>query len=68
MNLLVQWLCIVVETRAKQGGFPEVVQRWGEPDTSRSVLAASINDREFHPVCSKLLPVFDFIARTYFNE
>ncbi|KAM7471499.1 hypothetical protein LguiA_009682 [Lonicera macranthoides] len=40
----------VVETRAKQGGFPEVVQRWGEPDTSRSVLAASINDREFHPL------------------
>jgi ribosome biogenesis protein NSA1 len=40
----------VVETRAAQGGFPQVVDRWGTPDTSRSILATSMNDREFHPL------------------
>ncbi|CAK9139422.1 unnamed protein product [Ilex paraguariensis] len=40
----------VVEARAKQGGVPKVVERWGEPDTSRHVLAASINDSKFDPL------------------
>lgn len=41
---------IVVEARGKQGGVAKVVERWGEPDSSKCVLAASINDREFDPV------------------
>lgn len=40
----------VVEARGKQGGVAKVVERWGEPDSSKCVLAASINDREFDPL------------------
>ncbi|XP_057464863.1 uncharacterized protein LOC130754644 [Actinidia eriantha] len=40
----------VIEARGKQGGVPKVVERWGDPDTSRCVLAASINDRKFDPL------------------
>ncbi|OVA15393.1 WD40 repeat [Macleaya cordata] len=29
---------------------PKVVERWGEPDSSRTVLAASINDRKSDPL------------------
>ncbi|GFZ03813.1 transducin/WD40 repeat-like superfamily protein [Actinidia rufa] len=39
----------VIEARGKQGGVPKVVERWGDPDPSRCVLAASINDRKFDP-------------------
>ncbi|KAA8542149.1 hypothetical protein F0562_023301 [Nyssa sinensis] len=39
----------VIEARSKQGGVPKVVERWGEPDSSRCVLAASINDRKIDP-------------------
>ncbi|KAA8542146.1 hypothetical protein F0562_023298 [Nyssa sinensis] len=40
----------VIEARSKQGGVPKVVERWGEPDSSRCVLAASINDRKIDPL------------------
>ncbi|XP_010276465.1 PREDICTED: WD repeat-containing protein DDB_G0290555 isoform X2 [Nelumbo nucifera] len=39
----------VVESRGKQG-IPKVIERWGEPDSSRCVLAASINDRKDDPL------------------
>ncbi|XP_047308189.1 WD repeat-containing protein 74 [Impatiens glandulifera] len=41
----------VVEARNKEGGgVPKVVEKWGEPDSSKCVLAASINDRKFNPL------------------
>ncbi|KAI8543934.1 hypothetical protein RHMOL_Rhmol08G0256100 [Rhododendron molle] len=40
----------VVEARSKQGGVPKVVERWGDPDASRCVLAASIDDRKSDPL------------------
>ncbi|XP_076881652.1 uncharacterized protein LOC143529835 isoform X2 [Bidens hawaiensis] len=40
----------VTEARSKQGGVAKVVERWGEPDVSRCVLAASINDRKVDPL------------------
>jgi len=40
----------VIEARSKQGGVPKVVERWGDPDSSRCVLAASINDRKSDPL------------------
>ncbi|KAA8540706.1 hypothetical protein F0562_024375 [Nyssa sinensis] len=39
----------VIEARSKQGGVPKVVERWGEPDSSRCVLATSINDCKTDP-------------------
>ncbi|KAJ8448844.1 hypothetical protein Cgig2_011465 [Carnegiea gigantea] len=46
----------VIEARRKQGGVPKVVERWGDPDSSKCVLAASIDDRETNPVFSLSLP------------
>lgn len=40
----------VIEARGKEGEIPKVVERWGEPDFSKSVLAASLADRKFDPV------------------
>ncbi|KAE8056654.1 hypothetical protein FH972_013402 [Carpinus fangiana] len=40
----------VIEAHGKQGGVPKVVERWFEPDTSKCVLAASINDRKIDPL------------------
>ncbi|XP_051152833.1 uncharacterized protein LOC127266591 [Andrographis paniculata] len=41
----------VVEAREGQdGGAAKVVERWGEPDSSKCVLAASIFDRESDPL------------------
>ncbi|KAA8542152.1 hypothetical protein F0562_023304 [Nyssa sinensis] len=39
----------VIEARSKQGGVPKVVERCGGPDSSRCVLAASINDHKTDP-------------------
>lgn len=39
----------VIEAREKQRT-PRVVEKWGEPDSSRCVLAASINDRKSDPL------------------
>uniref|UniRef100_A0A5B6YIU9 Putative WD repeat-containing protein 74 isoform X1 n=1 Tax=Davidia involucrata TaxID=16924 RepID=A0A5B6YIU9_DAVIN len=39
----------VIEARGKQGRVPNVVERWGEPDSSRCVLAASINNSKTDP-------------------
>ncbi|XP_073221682.1 ribosome biogenesis protein nsa1-like [Cicer arietinum] len=39
----------VIESRENQGG-PKVVERWGEPDPSKSVNAVSIIDRKSHPL------------------
>lgn len=30
---------------------PKVVERWGEPNSSHGILAASIDDRKTDPVC-----------------
>ncbi|KAL5543969.1 hypothetical protein UlMin_007753 [Ulmus minor] len=40
----------VIEARSKQGGVPKVVERWGEPDSSKCVIAASMIDRKFDPL------------------
>lgn len=40
----------VTEARSKLGGVPKIVERWGEPDSSRCVLAASIDDRKIDPL------------------
>ncbi|KAB2609155.1 WD repeat-containing protein 74-like [Pyrus ussuriensis x Pyrus communis] len=41
----------VIEARGQQGrAEPKVVERWGEPDSSKSVLAASIDDRKSDPL------------------
>ncbi|KAF8377017.1 hypothetical protein HHK36_030389 [Tetracentron sinense] len=39
----------VVEARGKEG-IPKVIERWGEPDSSRCVLAASIDDQKADPL------------------
>uniref|UniRef100_A0A803M860 Transducin/WD40 repeat-like superfamily protein n=1 Tax=Chenopodium quinoa TaxID=63459 RepID=A0A803M860_CHEQI len=36
----------VIEARSKLDGVPKVVERWGDPDSSKAILAASINDRK----------------------
>ncbi|KAJ1697040.1 hypothetical protein LUZ63_005552 [Rhynchospora breviuscula] len=40
----------VVEVRGKGGGTPQVVETWGPPDASRSVVATSYADRKKDPV------------------
>nr|GEV74921.1 WD repeat-containing protein [Tanacetum cinerariifolium] len=40
----------VTEARSRQGGFPKIVEKWGDPDSSRCVLATSINDRKVDPL------------------
>lgn len=40
----------VIEARSKQSGVPKVVERWGDPDSSKAVLAASIDDRKSKPL------------------
>lgn len=42
---------LVVEARDKQQGVPRVVERWGEPESFKSVTAVSMIDRISHPVC-----------------
>ncbi|KAG2693913.1 hypothetical protein I3843_08G112600 [Carya illinoinensis] len=40
----------VIEAHGKQGAVPKVVERWGEPDSSKCVVAASIVDRKIDPL------------------
>lgn len=40
----------VIEANGNQGGVPRVVEKWGEPDSSKCVLAASSNDRKNDPL------------------
>uniref|UniRef100_A0A7N1A5K3 Transducin/WD40 repeat-like superfamily protein n=1 Tax=Kalanchoe fedtschenkoi TaxID=63787 RepID=A0A7N1A5K3_KALFE len=40
----------VIEVRDRLGGALQVVERWGVPDSSKSVLAASMNDRRIDPL------------------
>ncbi|KAG6573118.1 WD repeat-containing protein 74, partial [Cucurbita argyrosperma subsp. sororia] len=40
----------VIQAQGKDGEIPKVVERWGEPDYSKSVLAASLVDRKFDPL------------------
>ena len=42
----------MTEARGKERGTPTVVNSWGEMNTSRSVLAASMDDRLNNPVQS----------------
>ncbi|KAJ6418123.1 hypothetical protein OIU84_001497 [Salix udensis] len=39
----------VIESRGERG-IPQVVERWGDPDPSKCVLAASIDDRKKDPL------------------
>ncbi|KAJ6869182.1 WD repeat-containing protein 74-like isoform X1 [Populus alba x Populus x berolinensis] len=39
----------VIESRGERG-IPQVVERWGDPDSSKCVLAASIDDRKKDPL------------------
>ena len=41
----------VVEARDKQRGIPQVVERWGDPESSKCVMAVSMIDRNSQPVC-----------------
>lgn len=43
-------MIVVIEARSKEGGAAKVVDRWGEPDSSKCVLAASMVDRKKDPV------------------
>ena len=38
-----------------------MVEKWGEPDSSKCVLAASSNDRKNDPVCVGCYKLFEFI-------
>ncbi|KAJ6672268.1 hypothetical protein OIU85_013600 [Salix viminalis] len=40
---------LVIESRGERG-IPQVVERWGDPDPSKCVLAASIDDRKKYPL------------------
>ncbi|KAG4185659.1 hypothetical protein ERO13_A09G246200v2 [Gossypium hirsutum] len=40
----------VIEAREKGRGVAKVVERWGDPDASKCVLAASMNDRKIDPL------------------
>ncbi|OMO84026.1 hypothetical protein CCACVL1_11041 [Corchorus capsularis] len=40
----------VIEARTKEGGVPKVVERWGDPDAAKCVLAASLDDRKTDPL------------------
>ena len=51
----------VIEAKGSQGGAPRVVERWGELDSSKCVLAASINDRKDDLVCVGCSKLFEFI-------
>jgi ribosome biogenesis protein NSA1 len=48
----------VTEARGQERGIPTVVNTWGEMNASRSVLAASIDDRLRNPVKSFILFMF----------
>lgn len=41
---------LVVESRGDRG-IPQVVERWGNPDASKCVLAVSLDDSKKDPVC-----------------
>jgi hypothetical protein len=58
---------IVIEAHGKQGGIPKVVERWGEPDSSKCVLAASINDRKIDPVRVGCYELFEFYGKMNFR-
>ncbi|GMY34600.1 WD repeat-containing protein 74-like [Fagus crenata] len=51
----------VIEANGNQEGVPRVVEKWGEPDSSKCVLAASSNDRKNDPVCVGCCKLFEFI-------
>ncbi|KAL9324889.1 hypothetical protein ACSQ67_005534 [Phaseolus vulgaris] len=40
----------VVEARDKQRGIPQVVERWGDPESSKCVMAVSMIDRNSQPL------------------
>lgn len=48
------WWTVVESRGGSQGSVPKVVERWGEPDSSRCVLAASFDDRKSNPVSISL--------------
>uniref|UniRef100_A0A803MN54 Transducin/WD40 repeat-like superfamily protein n=1 Tax=Chenopodium quinoa TaxID=63459 RepID=A0A803MN54_CHEQI len=55
----------VIEARSKLDGVPKVVERWGDPDSSKAILAASINDRKSNPVWkASLRRIEDFDSHT----
>ena len=56
----------VIQAQGKEGEIPKVVERWGEPDYSKSVLAASLVDRKFDPVCI-VLPLFKPFIVIFFS-
>lgn len=51
----VWFVLLVLEAREKQDGVLKVVDRWGEPEASKSVLAVSMIDQKSHPVCFVLV-------------
>lgn len=56
----------MIESRGERGT-PQVVERWGDPVSSKCVLAASFDDRKKDPVCVALpsfLSLLLFLAET----
>lgn len=43
-------MAIVIEARGEQGGVPKVVERWGDPDATKGVVAASFDNSKRNPV------------------
>ena len=58
----------VIEAKGSQGGAPRVVERWGELDSSKCVLAASINVCKDDLVCVRCCKLFEFIEFWIFNH
>ncbi|KAF3323782.1 WD repeat-containing protein [Carex littledalei] len=50
----------VVEVRGKGGGTPQVVEMWGPPDASRSVLCTSFADRKKDPLLIPISSIFQW--------
>jgi len=44
------FLFLVIESREKQQGCPKIVDKWGQPDSTKSVNAVSLIDRQSNPV------------------
>ena len=52
---------IVIEPKASQEGAPRMVKMWGELDSSKYVLVASINEGKYDPVRVGCYKLFEFI-------
>lgn len=47
------WWLIVIESDARRPGIAKVVEKWGDPDSSKSVAAASLTHGNVNRVCAR---------------